>query len=142
VIAIVRSTTPPRRRAAKKAALPAKTLPAKETLLALVEKTLDDGKAEEVSVIDLEGKSNIADHMVVATGRSQRQVVALADRLAAALKDAGFGRPSVEGLPFGDWVLIDAGDVVVHLFRPEVRDYYNLEKMWGATFAEAARLAQ
>lgn len=131
MIAIARTTTPPRKRAVRN-----------DALLALVEKTLEDGKAEEVSVIDLEGKSSIADYMVIATGRSQRQVVALADRIAAAVKDAGHGRVSVEGLPFGDWVLIDAGDVVVHLFRPEVREYYNLEKMWGASFAEAASLAQ
>jgi len=131
VIAIARTTTPRRKRAARN-----------DALLALVEKVLEDGKAEEVAVIDLEGKSSIADYMVIATGRSQRQVVALADRIAAAVKDAGHGRVSVEGLPFGDWVLIDAGDVVVHLFRPEVRDYYNLEKMWGASFAEAASLAQ
>ena len=131
MIAIARTTTPRRKRAARN-----------DALLALVEKVLEDGKAEEVAVIDLEGKSSIADYMVIATGRSQRQVVALADRIAAAVKDAGHGRVSVEGLPFGDWVLIDAGDVVVHLFRPEVRDYYNLEKMWGASFAEAASLAQ
>ena len=131
MIAIARTTTPRRKRAARN-----------DALLALVEKVLEDGKAEEVAVIDLEGKSSIADYMVIATGRSQRQVVALADRIAAAVKDAGHGRVSVEGLPFGDWVLIDAGDVVVHLFRPEVREYYNLEKMWGASFAEAASLAQ
>lgn len=131
MIAIARSTTPPRRPAAKN-----------DALLALVEKVLEDGKAEDVTVIDLEGKSSIADYMLIATGRSQRQVVALADRLATAIKEAGYGRPSVEGLPFGDWVLIDGGNVVVHLFRPEVRDYYNLEKMWGASFAEAAGLAQ
>ncbi len=131
MIAIARTTTPRRKRAARN-----------DALLALVEKVLEDGKAEEVAVIDLEGKSSIADYMVIATGRSQRQVVALADRIAASVKDAGHGRVSVEGLPFGDWVLIDAGDVVVHLFRPEVRDYYNLEKMWGASFAEAASLAQ
>jgi len=122
---------PPRKRAARN-----------DALLALVEKVLEDGKAEDVAVIDLEGKSSIADYMVIATGRSQRQVIALAERITAAVKDAGFGRVSVEGLRFGDWVLIDAGDVVVHLFRPEVRDYYNLEKMWGASFAEAASLAQ
>ena len=129
--AIARTTMPPRKRAARN-----------DALLALVEKVLEDGKAEDVAVIDLEGKSSIADYMVIATGRSQRQVVALAERITAAVKDAGFGRVSVEGLRFGDWVLIDAGDVVVHLFRPEVRDYYNLEKMWGASFAEAASLAQ
>ena len=76
--------------------------------------------------------------MVIATGRSQRQVVSLAERLVAALKDNGYGRVAVEGLRHGDWVLIDGGDVIVHLFRPEVRSYYNLEKMWGATFGEPA----
>jgi ribosome-associated protein len=107
-------------------------------LLDLAEKSLDDGKAEDVVVIDLNGKSGIADYMLIATGRSQRQVVALAERLRAALKDAGYGRVSAEGLAHGDWVLIDAGDVIVHLFRPEVRRYYNLEKMWGATLSDSA----
>lgn len=92
---------------------------------------LDDLKAEEVVVIDLAGKTSIADHMIVATGRSTTQVGALADRAIKALKEAGAGTPSVEGLPACDWVLIDAGDVIVHLFRPEVRAFYNLEKMWG-----------
>ncbi|HXP32290.1 MAG TPA: ribosome silencing factor [Stellaceae bacterium] len=101
-------------------------------------KVLEDGKAENLVVIDLQGKTNIADHLVIASGRSQRQVLALAEHVLAALKSAGHGRASAEGLPHGDWVLIDAGDVVVHLFRPEVRSYYNLEKMWGATLGEAA----
>jgi ribosome-associated protein len=108
------------------------------TLLDLAEKTLTDGKAEDLVVIDLQGKTGIADHMVIATGRSQRQVLALADRMLQALKDHGFGRAAAEGLPHGDWVLIDAGDVIIHLFRPEVRAYYNLEKMWGATLSEPA----
>jgi ribosome-associated protein len=106
------------------------------TLLDLAEKTLTDGKAEDLVVIDLQGKTGIADHMVIATGRSQRQVLALAERMLEALKDHGYGRAAVEGLPHGDWVLIDAGDVIIHLFRPEVRAYYNLEKMWGATLSE------
>jgi ribosome-associated protein len=76
--------------------------------------------------------------MVIATGRSQRQVTALADRVLGALKDGGWGRAAAEGLAFGDWVLIDAGDVLVHIFRPEVRSYYNLEKMWGAALPEPA----
>jgi ribosome-associated protein len=109
-----------------------------QALLALTEKTLQDGKAEELVVIDLQGKSGIADYMVIATGRSQRQVVSLAERLLQALKESGHGRAAAEGLPLGDWVLIDAGDVIVHLFRPEVRSYYNLEKMWGATLGEPA----
>lgn len=105
-------------------------------VLALIEKVLEDGKAEEPVVIDLAGKSDIADHMIIATGRSQRQVLALADHVVAALKAAGHGRVSVEGVPHGDWVLIDAGDVLVHLFRPEIRQHYNLEKMWGATLGD------
>jgi len=101
-------------------------------LLKIVTDTLDGAKAEEVSVIDLEGKTSIGDYMVVASGRSQRHVGAVADHLIKALKDAGYGRARVEGLPQGDWVLIDAGEVIVHLFRPEVREFYNLEKMWSA----------
>lgn len=108
-----------------------------QALLGLTEKTLADGKAEDLVVIDLQGKSGIADYMVIATGRSQRQVVSLAERLVEALKASGHA-PSAEGLPHGDWVLIDAGDVIVNLFRPEVRSYYNLEKMWGATLGEPA----
>jgi ribosome-associated protein len=104
-------------------------------LLTLAQSSLEDGKAEEVVVIDLAGKSSIADHMLIATGRSQRQVAALAERVIEAAKAAGC-RPSVEGLRYGDWVLIDAGDLLVHIFRPEVRAFYNLEKMWGAEFAE------
>jgi ribosome-associated protein len=100
-------------------------------VLELVERTLDDHKAEDVVVIDLTGKSSIADTMVIATGRSQRQVVALAEHLREAL-DPVTRRLSIEGLPQGDWVLIDTGDVIVHVFRPEVRAFYNLEKMWGA----------
>jgi ribosome-associated protein len=92
---------------------------------------LDDLKAEEIVSIDLAGKTSIADWMIVATGRSTTQVGALADRVIRALKDAGAPTPAVEGLPACDWVLIDAGDLIIHLFRPEVRQFYNLEKMWG-----------
>ena len=77
---------------------------------------------------------------MIATGRSQRQVVALAERMLEALKANGYGRPSVEGLRHGDWVLIDAGDVIIHLFRPDVRSYYNLEKMWGESLGESATI--
>jgi ribosome-associated protein len=78
--------------------------------------------------------------MVIASGRSQRQVVALAERMRQALKDNGYGRCSVEGLRHGGWVLIDVGDVIIHIFRPEVRSYYNLEKMWGESLGEATTL--
>ena len=101
-------------------------------LLDVVLDTLDAAKAEGVAVIDLRGKTSIGDQMVIASGRSQRHVGAVADHLIRKLKDEGFGRTRVEGLPQCDWVLIDAGDVIVHVFRPEVREFYNLEKMWSA----------
>lgn len=92
--------------------------------------SLDDAKAEDVLVIDLEGKTSIADAMVIATGRSNTHVNSIADRVLKTCKDHGFAT-RVEGMPQCDWVLIDAGDMVVHIFRPEVRQFYNLEKMWG-----------
>ena len=108
-------------------------------LLELVKTSLDDDKAEDIVVIDLAGKSSIADHMVIANGRSQRQVGAIADHLSRRLKESGFGTAKVEGMPACDWVLVDAGDVVVHLFRPEVRGFYNLEKMWSAELPPTER---
>lgn len=93
---------------------------------------LEDAKAEDIVSIDLKGKTSIGDQMVVASGRSQRHVGAVADHLIRKLKEKGFGRVRAEGLPHCDWVLIDAGDVIVHIFRPEVREFYNLEKMWSA----------
>jgi ribosome-associated protein len=92
---------------------------------------LDDDKAQDIVLIDLKDKSSVADCMIVASGRSQRHVGALADHILRALKDAGIGKAKVEGMPHCDWVLIDAGDVIVHLFRPEVRSFYNLEKIWS-----------
>ncbi len=102
-----------------------------ETLHQLVLHSLDEDQAQDVVSIPLEGKSSIADYMVIASGRSTRQVATMATKLAERLKQQGHGTPRVEGLPAADWVLIDAGDVVVHLFRPEVRSFYNLERMWG-----------
>jgi ribosome-associated protein len=97
----------------------------------LVLRSLDDDQAQEVVSIPLSGKSNIADHMVIASGRSTRQVASMATKLAARIKER-FGRiVRVEGLPAADWVLIDADDVIVHIFRPEVRNFYNLERMWA-----------
>ena len=102
-----------------------------EQLHQLVLKSLDDDQAVEVVSIPLEGKSNIADHMVIASGRSTRQVASMAVKLADRIKEQ-FGRNArIEGLPAADWVLIDADDVIVHLFRPEVRSFYNLERMWA-----------
>lgn len=98
--------------------------------------SLEDDKAEDTVVIDLTSKSNIADYMVIASGRSQRQVGAMAEHLHEKLKKE-LDRVSVEGAMRCDWVLIDGGDVIVHLFRPEVRAFYNLEKMWGAELPES-----
>ena len=100
-------------------------------LEALILKRLDEDKAQDVVFIDLKDKSSVADSLIVASGRSNRHVSALADHLLRALKDEGQGRCRVEGLPHCDWVLIDAGDVIVHLFRPEVRQFYNIEKIWS-----------
>lgn len=97
----------------------------------LILNRLDDDKAEDVVLIDLKGKSPMADSMIVASGRSHRHVGALADHVLRALKEAGHGKARIEGLPHCDWVLIDAGDVIVHLFRPEVRTFYNIEKIWS-----------
>lgn len=100
--------------------------------LSVVLESLSESKAEDIVSIDIKGKTAIADHMVVASGRSHRHVGAIADHLVRDLKNAGYGSPRVEGLPHCDWVLIDVGDIVVHLFRPEVRAFYNIEKMWSA----------
>ena len=94
--------------------------------------SLEDSKAENVVPIDIRRKSSLADHMIVASGRSHRHVAAVAAHLRDALKEAGLGQARVEGLPGADWVLIDSGDIIVHIFRPEVREFYNLEKMWQA----------
>jgi ribosome-associated protein len=99
---------------------------------------LDDAKAEGTVAIDITGKSSLADHMVVTSGRSHRHVGAVADQLARALREAGYNKPRIEGLPHCDWVLVDAGDVIIHVFRPEVREFYNLEKMWAAEIPSEA----
>nr|WP_210344000.1 MULTISPECIES: ribosome silencing factor [Nitratireductor] len=92
--------------------------------------SLEDSKAENIVSIDIQGKSPLADHMIIASGRSHRHVAAVADHLIRALKEAGCGNAKVEGLASADWVLVDTGDIVVHVFRPEVREFYNIEKMW------------
>ena len=101
-----------------------------EELLATILKSLDDDKAEDIVQIDLRGKTEIGDYMVICSGRSTRQVAAISEKLAQTVKDE-FGRAArMEGKDTGDWVLIDTGDVIVHVFRPEVREFYQLEKMW------------
>ena len=102
-----------------------------EELHALVLQSLDDDQAVEVNTIPLAGKSSIADHMVIASGRSSRQVASMANKLAAKVKQVYGKNVRIEGLPVADWVLIDADDVIIHLFRPEVRSFYNLERMWA-----------
>lgn len=107
--------------------------PQPEEILALVQARLEDDKSEDVVSIDLRGKTSIADFMVIASGRSQRHVGAIAEHLLEALKAAGIKHVRVEGQPACDWVLIDANDVIVHVFQPEVRAFYNIEKMWSGT---------
>jgi ribosome-associated protein len=99
-------------------------------LLDIVLASLDDAKAENIVTIDLKDRTSIGDFMVIATGRANRHVGAIADQLVDKLKEAGEGRVKIEGQPQCDWVLVDTGDIIVHIFRPEVRDFYNLEKMW------------
>jgi ribosome-associated protein len=104
-----------------------------DALLDQVLASLNDDKAEEIVTIDLRGKSQMADHMVIASGRSSRQVAAISEKLAERLKEVFGLTVRMEGKDSGDWVLIDTGDVIVHVFRPEVREFYQLEKMWLPT---------
>ena len=113
-----------------------------KTLLEEVLASLDDDKAEEIVTIDLKGKSEMADFMVICSGRSSRQVSAISEKLVDRLKQSMGLIAKIEGKETGDWVLIDAGDVIVHVFRPEVREFYQLEKMWmpsGARTGQTAR---
>lgn len=121
-------------------ALPEGT-PQSDVLHALIMHQLDEDQAQEPVTIPLAGKSSIADHMVIATGRSTRHVAAMAEKLAQRIKQELGRSVRIEGLPNADWVLLDAGDVVVHLFRPEVRGFYNLERMWSFGDAPAAAAA-
>ncbi len=107
-------------------------------MLSRVLTSLDDDKAEDIVTIQLGGRSSLADAIVIATGRSSRHVASIADHLARRLKEAGYGNRPVDGAAQGDWALVDAGDVIVHVFRPEVRDYYDLEGMWSVREPERA----
>jgi ribosome-associated protein len=107
-----------------------------EDLLATVLKSLTDDKAEDIVQIDLRGKTSFGDYMVICSGRSTRQVAAISDKLAQTMKETFGLSPRIEGKDTGDWVLIDTGDVIVHVFRPEVREFYQLEKMWQPLAAE------
>jgi ribosome-associated protein len=108
-----------------------------EHTLKLILSRLEDMKAEDTVTIDLRGKSAFSDYMVIATGRSNRHVGAVAENVAKGLKDAGVKKVHIEGMPNCDWVLIDSGDVIVHVFRPEVREFYNLERLWIQNTATA-----
>ncbi len=121
------SVTPTRKRRTKTT----RSTP-KNQLKSIVD-SLENSKAEDIVSIPLAGKSSIADYMVVASGRSNRHVSAVCERLISDMKDTGLGKARTEGMNQCDWVLIDGGDIIVHVFRPEVRDFYNLEKMWSAT---------
>ena len=127
---------------ARKPPAPVEILKARPTAsetLNLVLSRLDDMKAEETVTIDLRGKSPLSDYMVVTTGRVNRHVGAIAENVAKGLKEIGVTNVRIEGLPACDWVLIDSGDVVVHVFRPEVRSFYNLERMWTPEADKTAR---
>ncbi|MCA3246703.1 MAG: ribosome silencing factor [Tagaea sp.] len=128
-------------RRAKIATAKRKTVGAPKTVLKLVEKSLDDDKAADPVVIELAGRTAIADYMVVASGTSARHIQAMAEHLVEKLESKGLKGIRIEGADQGDWVLIDGGDIIVHLFRPEARIHYGLEKMWGADWSapEAAR---
>ncbi len=127
------SPRPPKRTRAKRAPpKPAELSPLESDLAKVVLGCLDDAKAEDIVGIELVGRTTLADFMVIATGRSSTHVGAIAERLVRACRDAGMKAPRVEGQPLNDWVLIDAGDAIVHIFRPEIRQFYNLEKMWSA----------
>ena len=102
-----------------------------EALLAHVLHWLDEAKAENVVTIDIKEKSSLGDYMVIASGRSDRHVGAVAEQVQRKLKEEGYGKARIEGQPHCDWVVIDIGDIIVHVFRPEVREFYNLEKMWS-----------
>ncbi|CAH0338641.1 Ribosomal silencing factor RsfS [Rhizobium sp. CECT 9324] len=108
--------------------------------LELVLASLEDSKAEDIVSINIAGKSALGDYMVVVSGRSNRHVTAISEHLISDMKDEGLGSARVEGLEVGDWVLIDAGDIIVHVFRPEIREFYSIERMWSAPDIEEGRL--
>ena len=115
---------------AKKAAPKPRKAPAHGELLKRIVTSLEDDKAEDIITVNLEGRSSLCDAAVIASGRSSRHVMSIAEHLARRLKEEGYGTRPVTGAAQGDWVLVDAGDIIVHVFRPEVREYYDLEGMW------------
>ena len=141
VLSKSKSVLPKGSKTARKTSTPAAALKAQpdaDKTLNMILSRLDDMKAEETVTIDLRGKSAFSDYMIVTTGRANRHVGAIAENVTKALKENGIRNIHVEGLPNCDWVLIDSGDVVVHVFRPEVREFYNLERLWAQNPAAAA----
>jgi ribosome-associated protein len=135
-----KSVLPKSQQTARKTKTPAAALKAQsdaDKTLSMILSRLDDMKAEETVTIDLRGKSAFSDYMIVTTGRVNRHVGAIAENVAKGLKESGIKSPHVEGMPNCDWVLIDSGDVIVHIFRPEVREFYNLERLWTQGPAKA-----
>ena len=128
---IAKKATATKKAAPAKKAAPKKPSAPESTLLSRILTSLDDDKAEGILTIDLEGRSSLCDTIVIANGRSSRHVASIAEHLARRLKESGYGTRPVNGISQGDWALIDAGDVIVHVFRPEVRAYYDLEGMWS-----------
>ena len=122
---------PKRPRAKRPAPKEAASSPLESVLARTVLASLEDAKAEDVVALDVTDRTSLTDLMIVATGRSSTHVGAIADRVVKACRDAGFRAPRIEGQPVNDWVLIDAGDAIVHIFRPDIRQFYNLEKIWG-----------
>ena len=135
-----KSVLPKAPKTARKTSTPSAALKAQpdaDETLKLILSRLDDMKAEETVTIDLRGKSAFSDYMIVTTGRANRHVGAIAENVAKGLKETGIKTVHIEGLPNCDWVLIDSGDVIVHVFRPEVREFYNLERLWAQGPAKA-----
>jgi ribosome-associated protein len=124
-------TAPRQRRRLSSSALDSGASPSEGPLAQTLIESLEDAKAEDIVSIDVTGKTTIADLMIIATGRSNVHVGAIADRVARACREAGFPAPRIEGVPHCDWVLLDAGDAIIHIFKPDVRQFYNLEKMWS-----------
>ncbi|HTR14712.1 MAG TPA: ribosome silencing factor [Roseiarcus sp.] len=125
--------------AARTSRNPSVDRPSEEALSQVLVNGLEDAKAEDIVSIDLKGKTTLADRMIIATGRSSTHVGAIAERVIKACRDAGIPSPKVEGMPHCDWVLLDVKDAIVHIFRPDVRRFYNLEKMWSADRPGEAR---
>ncbi len=136
------SKTPKQPAAAAEAAVPAYSAEDSKAFTAFLIEQIEDAKAEETVTLDVRGKTSMADALIITSGRSNTHVGSIADKILRAMKESGRPAPRVEGMPHNDWVLIDTFDVIVHIFRPDVRKFYNLEKMWGLDRPDEARTAE